>query len=244
MECERSANCFGMKQDGLGAQMCSCFQNPFLPPAQFVDLFVPCSPARPGAVKDCAPVPAGVSPCLSQKAHLLSLRLRLKWSKRQTCRWCSPLGSRWGCLVSQHAGWCGVVCRAGGHAPAQPVRLHGGYLNAGGRQHLPEDAFLSGAGLWGNFVGFKGIDVTPLADTDTLIYVPMCMTSTQPPLNPPPWPALRRCNEVTLIPSWSQSTHTHHMHNFSTKDNCWDVYDLNLRQLHMHLVFPSNCLVI
>jgi len=123
--------------------------------------------------------------------------------------------------------------------------LQGGYLNGSGdgRQRLSQDASVNGAG-WCNSVGFNGIHMTWVADTDTLIYVLMYMTSTHPPLNPLPWPALWRCSEVTLIPSWSQSAHTHHMHNFSIKDDCWEVYDLNLRKLHVLLFFTYNCLAI
>lgn len=82
---------------------------------------------------------------------------------------------------------------------------------------------------WGNIAGFNGIRVTQVADTNTLIYVLMDLTSAQSPLSPPPWPALWRCNEVTLILLWFQSTHTHHMHNFSIKDDCWGIHYLNLR---------------
>lgn len=78
--------------------------------------------------------------------------------------------------------------------------------------------------------------VTQLADTNTLIYVLMDLTGTLSPLSPPARPALWRCKEVTLIPLWFQSTHTHHMHNFSIKDDCGDIY-LNLRLLHVLFIF-------
>lgn len=182
-------------------------------------IFMPCSPGRPGhcmvAAEQlslvtwyvCNPVAEGTSIpyCILNGA---SVRLAVQRH---------PLCGRRGCRAPARR----VVWHAERHALAQPVlesRRFPEREQVGGSVCLKTPSWAVQG--WGNFVGFNGIHVTGVADTDTLIYVLMCMTSAQPPLNPPPWPALQRCNEVTLIPSWSQSTHTHHMHNFSMRDDC------------------------